>query len=303
MEMGIRQLVVEGVIPNLIVPFMPEGNIEWDGIGHEISFLESTGVDGISVGASGSETAGSTANEFFRICEIARRHTQKPLIASILPDSEPEAIDLLEAVTSAGVDAVFIAQPHYLFQPDSASLLRMFERLRAHTAIPLGLANLLTSAPVDLATMTRMIDDSLIDGILQAGTDAHLMVDLLGMHPRVPVFSGMEDLHYMALLLGSAGMISGLATLFPTECVALYRDWKAHNYESVRERSESLLRLWRVLDHPVQQLSRIRLALAAQGRDLGPPRSPYAVRDPESAALITGVLAREGIATHAHGSR
>lgn len=300
--MSIRQLAVEGVIPNLIVPFTPDGNIAWDGIGHEISFLERAGVDGISVGAFGSETAGSAPHELFRICEIARRHTRKPLIATILPDSEAEAIYLLEAVMSAGVDAVFVAQPHYLFQPDSASLLRMFERLRTRTATPLGLANLLMSAPVDLQTMTRMIDDSLVDGVLQAGSDAHLMVDLLGTHPRVPVFSGMEDLHYMALLLGSAGLISGLATLFPAECVALYRNWKTHNYESVRERSESLLRLWRVLDHPVQQLSRIRLALAAQGRDLGPPRSPYAVRDRESVAEIAGVLAREGMATHAHGS-
>ncbi len=299
--MSIRPLALEGVIPNLIVPFTPEGNIAWDGIGQEIKFLESAGVDGISVGAFGSETAGSVPRELFRVCEMARQNTRKPLIATILPDSEPEAIDLLEAVTSAGVDAVFIAQPHYLFQPDSASLLRMFERLRTRTAIPIGLANLLTSAPVDLQTMTRMIDDSLVHGILQGGADAHLMVDLLATRPPVPVFSGMEDLHYVALFLGSAGMISGLATLFPAACVALSRDWKAHNYESARERSESLLRLWRVLDHPVQQLSRIRLALAAQGRDLGPPRSPYAVRDQQSIVEITGVLAREGIVAHAQG--
>ena len=297
--MSIRQLAVEGVIPNVVVPFTPEGDIAWDVIGREVGFLESAGVDGISIGAYGSETAGSAPHELFRICEMVRSHTQKPLLATILPDSEPEAIELLEAVRSARVDAVFVAQPHYLFQPDSPSLLRMFERLRAHTAIPLGLANLLVSAPVDLATITRMIDESLVDAILQGGTDAHLMVDLLRIEHRVPVFSALEDLHYLALLLGGAGMISGLATLFPAECVRLYRDWKARSYESVREQSERLLRLWRVLDHPVQQLSRIRVALAAQGRKIGPPRSPYAVYDQESAAEIMRLLLQEGIVAHA----
>jgi dihydrodipicolinate synthase/N-acetylneuraminate lyase len=297
--MSIRQLAVEGVIPNLVVPFTPAGEIGWNGIGQEISFLESAGVDGISVGAYGSETAGSAPDELFRICEMVRSRTRKPLLATILPDSEPEAIALLEAVTSARVDAVFIAQPHYLFQPDSPSLLRMFERLRARTPLPLGLANLLMSAPLDVATMRRMIDESLADAILQGGTDAHLMVDLLRIEHRVPVFSAMEDLHYLALLLGSTGMISGLATLFPDDCVRLYRDWKAGSYESVRDRSERLLRLWRVLDHPVQQLSRIRVALAAQGRNLGTPRSPYALYDQESTAEITRLLAREGIVAHA----
>ncbi len=297
--MSIRRLAVEGVIPNLIVPFVDEGKIGWEKIGQEIKFLDGAGVDGISIGAFGSETAGAAPDELFRICDVARRNTQKPLVATILPDSEPEAINLLEAVAGARVDAIFVAQPHYLFQPDSASLLRMFERLRTRSTIPLGLANLLASAPVDLGTMTRMMDESLIDGLLQGGADAHLMVDLLQTHPRVPVFSGMEDLHYMALLLGSVGMISGLATLFPAKCVALYRDWKEHNYDSVRERSESLLRLWRVLDHPVRHVSRMRFALAAQGRDVGLPRSPYAVHEHESASEIARVLAREEIAIQA----
>jgi 4-hydroxy-tetrahydrodipicolinate synthase len=297
--MSIRQLTVEGVIPDLVVPFTPAGDVAWDSIGQEINFCENAGVDGISVGARGSETAGSTAQELFRICEIVRGRTRKPVLATILPDSEPEAVELLEAVTSARVNAVFIAQPHYLFQPDSPSLLRMFGRLRARTSLPLGLANLLTSAPVDLATITRMVSESLIDAVLQGGADAHLMVDLLRIEHRIPVFSAIEDLQYLALLLGSTGMISRLATLFPAECVRLFRDWKAHNYEAVREQSERLLRLWRVLDHPVQQLSRIRVALAAQGRNLGPARSPYQVHDQEAAAEITRLLAREGIVAHA----
>jgi len=292
-----QNLSVRGVIPNLIIPFAQDGDVLMDVVGRETAYLDRTGVDAISIGAFNSETAGSTPEELFRICETARRYTQKPLFATILPDSEPEAGELLDAVLNAGANAVLIAQPHYLFQPDGVSLVKMFERLRSRTSSPILLANLLTSAPVDLATMTQMVDSSIVDGILQAGGDAHQLVDLLSLHPGVPVFSGMEDIHFIALLLGGAGLISGLATVFPNECVALYQDFKKKNYEGAREKHERLLRLWHALDHPVEQLSRVRVALAAQGRDVGPPRSPYSIIGEESSLEVKRVLIREGVQT------
>jgi len=290
-----KKLSVRGVIPNLIIPFALDGDVLIDVVGRETTYLDRTGVDAISLGAFNSETAGSTAEELFRICETVRRCTQKPLFATILPDSEPEAGELLDAVTNAGVNAVLIAQPHYLFQPDGASLVKMFERLRARTSSPILLANVLTSAPVDLPTMNQMVDHSVIDGILQAGGDAHQLVDLLRLHAGVPVFSGMEDLHFISLLLGGAGLISGLAAIFPNECVGLYREFEKGNYESARREHERLLRLWHVLDHPVEHLSRVRLALAAQGRDVGSPRSPYSIIAEESSIEVKRVLLHEGV--------
>jgi 4-hydroxy-tetrahydrodipicolinate synthase len=292
--MSSRNLSVRGVIPNLIIPFAQDGHVLMDVVSREITYLDQSGVDAISIGAFNSETAGSTADELFRICETARRNTRKPMFATILPDSEPEAAELLDAVIKGGADAVLIAQPHYLFQPDGASLTRMFERLRARTNSPILLANVLTLAPVDLATMTRMVEGSIVDGILQGG-DAHQLVDLLRLDPGVPIFSAIEDLHLVSLLLGGAGLISGLATVFPKECVALYRDFTKKNYEGAREKHERLLRLWHVLDHPIEQLSRVRVALAAQGRDVGSPRSPYSVIAEESSLEVRRALTREGV--------
>src|ERR1700693_1369103 len=126
--MAARPMLVRGVIPNLITPFTPDGDVAWEGIEREVTYLDRSGVDGIVVGGLISETSGSTPDELFRICERARRFTRKPLLGSIQPDSEPEALELLRAVLSAGAEAVFVAQPHYLFQPDPASLIPMLER-------------------------------------------------------------------------------------------------------------------------------------------------------------------------------
>ena len=294
--MAERVFTIGGVIPNLITPFAPGGQVAWDAVERETAFLDHAGVDGISVGGCLSETSGFTADELFRLCQAVRRSTTKPILAAILPDSEPEALELLDAVCGAGADAVYVAQPHYLFQPSPEALVSMFQRLRAHVQVPVLVANILNSAPVELGSMLRLMEERVVDGIVQAG-NAHLLVDLLRLHPRVPVFSGVEDLHYVGLMLGAEGFVSDLATLFPVECVGMYRDVKEGNHKSARLRHEKLLRMWRVLEHPVEQLSRVRMALGAQHRDVGIPRRPYAFALAESARHVADALRREGFAT------
>src|SRR5258708_24549372 len=45
------------------------------------------------------------------LCQAVRRSTTKPILAAILPDSEPEAMELLDAVCGAGANAVYTALP------------------------------------------------------------------------------------------------------------------------------------------------------------------------------------------------
>jgi 4-hydroxy-tetrahydrodipicolinate synthase len=294
--MGGNHFSVRGVIPSLITPFTPDGDISWEEVEKNTGLLDRAGVDGICIGGCLSETAGGTSEELFRLCHTARVATRKPILASIFPDSEPEAIELLDAVCGAGADAVLVAQPHYLFQPEASALLAMFRRLSLRAPVPVLLANVLDSAQVSLETITRLIEEGVIDGIVQGARNAHLLVDLLRLKPRVPVFSNLEDLHYVGLVLGAEGVVSDLAAIFPEEYVGLYRDATAGNHEKARRQHEKLLRVWRVLDHPVEQLARVRLALGAQGRQAGPPRSPYALTSSESTAQVTAVLQREGFA-------
>jgi 4-hydroxy-tetrahydrodipicolinate synthase len=295
--MSARPLLLRGVIPNLITPFTPDGDVAWEVIEREVTYLDQSGVDGIVVGGLMSETSGSTPEELFRICEGARRFTRKPLLGSIQPDSEPEALELLEAVLSAGAEAVFVAQPHYLFQPDPASLIPMFERLRATTQTPILLANLLSSAPIDLPTLTEVINAEVVDGVLEACGNAHLLTDLLRLRLPVPVFSGLEDLQFVALMLGATGISSALAAVFPVECVELYRQCQNGDYDQARKIHERLLRVWRVLEHPSEQLSRLRWAFAVQGRDVGSARSPYGAITPASSLAVAAALNREGLAS------
>ena len=226
---------------------------------------------------------------------IARKATKKPLFAMILPDVAVEALEMLQAVTDGGADVVLVAQPHYLCQPGEAGLVEMFAELRKQARLPLLLADCFPEAKVGLKTTRHLIDERLIDGVLQAA-DAHALVDLLCLHPKVPVYCGVEDLHYVAFILGAYGSVSDLGSVFPGELSELYRSFKSGQHEDARAHHERLARLWRVLSPAAERESRVRSALAAQGREVGVARSPYNFLGADISPLIKSAMQAEGLA-------
>lgn len=283
-----------GLWAALLTPFTDQGAVDWDALAAEAEYLDRAGVDGLCIGGYASETAGAHPGELGRICQtVFTACPKRPLIVNIYPDSTVEALKLADAAVSAGASALLVAQPHYLFQPNAQGLVEVFRQLRNAAPAPLLLSNNLPTCMVDLNGMRRLLESGLIDGVFQAGTDAHLLADLLCMAPRVPVLSGIEELMYVALLLGAQGAISVLASIFPDDCVELYAAWRRTDFNRAREIHEGLLRLWRALDHPAQMLSRLKYIAAAQGRPLGRPRSPYDWLPGEERIRLRRALERE----------
>lgn len=289
---------IEGVIAGIITPFGADGSIALEELRKETAVLSHSPVDSLCVGGLLSDLEGAPPEEFFSVCETVCRHSPKPVVAMIAPDSQPEAIELARAAESGGVRALLVAQPHYLCQPGAAGLSELFARLRRETRLALVIANCQRNAMIGLAAMRQLISDGAVDGVLLGGDGAHLMVDLLCARPGVPVLSAMEDLHYVNLLLGASGIVSDLAALCPGEAAGLYRAFREGNYAHARLCHERLVRLWRVFDHPSEQRARLRSALMSQGRKVGTPRSPYNVSCLDSQGEILAAIEREGISAH-----
>ena len=290
--MKTRELIVHGIVPAMVTPFDASGRVDLDLLRRETGFLSKTGIHGLCVGGITGEMAGARPEELHLVCKAVVSSTDKPVVAGIFPDCNTEALELAQAAVSAGSIALLVAPPHYLFSPECDGLREMFSVLRKHVPVPLFLSNCIPTAQVELSSIVSLIREGRLDGVHQAGGNAHLLADVLRLYPRVPVWTGVEDLIYLALLLGAEGAISALAAVFPEDCVALHVAAKAGDSTRAREIHEKLNRLWRVLDHPVEFLSRIKWALALQQRAAGVPRSPYNVLSSESQLTFRESLAR-----------
>ena len=288
------KILTSGVIASLITPFTSSGEVDTDRLRSEAALLDQSPVDGLCVNGVLSGAAGALSEELASITEIVRKASKKPLFSMVLPDVTGEALEMVRAVVDAGADAVLVAQPHYLCQPGEAGLVEMFATLRGSVRIPLLMADCFPESKIGIKTTRNLIDEQLIDGVLQAA-DPHGLVDLLCLHPRVPVYCGIEDLHYVAFLVGAHGSISDLGSVFPSELSGIHRAFKRGEHEDARQHHERLVRLWRILSPAAERESRVRAALAAQGRDVGVPRSPYNYLTDGMSGVIKSAMQAEGI--------
>jgi 4-hydroxy-tetrahydrodipicolinate synthase len=289
-----KQSLAAGVIASIVVPFAPNGEMDADQLRAEVKLLEESGVDGLCVGGLLSGVAGARPEELYSLSASVRRASRKPLFAMVFPDVTVEALEMTRAVADGGAEAILVAQPHYLCQPGEAGLLEMFAELKKSVSCPLLLADCFPEAKVDLKTTRTLISRRLVDGVLQA-VDVHSLVDLLCQHPRIPVYSGIEDLHYVAFMLGAHGAISDLAAVFPRDLSEVYRGFQSSKHEDARLHHERLVRLWHVLSFTAEREARLRSALIAQGRKVGAAPSPYGELRIEVAREIANALHSEGL--------
>lgn len=288
------EALLRGVIADLVVPHTASEEPDLDRLSSEVKLLDASGVRGICIGGVLSGLIGATADELSIVCAAARRSTRKPLFAMLFPDASPECIETLRAVDKAGADAIFVAQPHYLAQPGTDALEGMFGQLREITARPLLVADCLPGSLLGVAPIRALVERGLIDGVLEAA-DMHVLVDLLCLQLRVPVYSGVEDLQYPSIVLGAHGIISNLASLFPSECANLYAAAQSGQAAQARKTHERLVRLWRALGVGTEREARLRVALGLRGRPVGPARSPYARIPDQATRAVAGILQQEGV--------
>lgn len=291
--------LLNGILASLVTPFHPDGSIDWDGLGRENHYLNNSPVHGIYIGGVLSGMAGAAPQEFFSLAQQTRKATSKPLAAMLFPDTLLEAHELIESVIEGGVTTVLVAQPHYLCQPTHDDLADMFADLRRSFPIPIVVADCLPDAALGFSGIQSLMKRKVVDGVLEAH-DAHVLVDLLALRSGFPILCGVEDLHYIGLLLGAHGVVSDLATAFPEEIAGLYRSSQDGRHSAARHHHERLCRLWRAFNSPVERSARLRTALSAQGRTVGPPRCPYDVVSEGMVQTVRLALQREGVQCQSH---
>jgi 4-hydroxy-tetrahydrodipicolinate synthase len=289
-----KESLISGVVASVVVPFTPGGEVDQDKLRAEVKLLDESGVDGLCAGGLLSGVAGARSEELYALCTNIRRSSQKPLLAMVFPDVTVEALEMTRAVADGGAETILVAQPHYLCHPGEAGLVDMFAELKSLVSCPLLLADCFPEAQVDLKTISTLINNELVDGVLQA-VDVHSLVDLLCLHPDVPIYSGIEDLHYVAFLLGARGAISDLGAAFPLDLCGLYRSFRSGTHAEARIHHERLVRLWHVLSLTAEREARLRSALIAQGRKVGTAPSPYGELPAEVAREIANAVHGEGL--------
>jgi 4-hydroxy-tetrahydrodipicolinate synthase len=294
---------LRGVIPAVITPFNREGRIDEQALRAEIEFHLASGVTALCAGGTTGEGAGLSpedVNELDRIF-VDQAQGRVPVIGGIIPDTTDEAVQLGLAAKEAGVVALQVSPPHYIFQPDVPGLVSYYSQIREKTGLDIILYNVLPWGQVKPDGVDALIKAGAIAAVKQSGCDMHQLADMLYRFGRqVPVLSAIDDLLYPSFVLGAHGTLSAICSILPKHCVELYEAVQRGDHRRALELHNQLLVVWRAVEEdPSGFFGRMKYAIEIQCRSAGVPRHPHRAAREDERVSIQKAFERAGISIQA----
>ncbi|MSP13547.1 MAG: dihydrodipicolinate synthase family protein [Chloroflexi bacterium] len=215
------QLKLSGLIPPMITPLTPEGEIDITAIGRLVGYMVSAGVDGIFVFGSSGEGPWLSARQRRQALEATVQACagRVPVLAGILEPSAGRVLEELPLIEAAGVDAIVITSPYY-FGADGAVQLEHFSTIAQATTLPIVLYNIpqTTYNLVLPATVRRLLEIDTVIGIKDSAEiweNFEALLEMRRYKPGFTVLQGAEPLAAKSLLAGGDGLIPGLGNVVP----------------------------------------------------------------------------------------
>lgn len=183
-----------GIIPILITPFDAKGGIDFDSLQALIEFNVTAGVHGLGI-ALGSEVFKLSEPERDQVLKLTvdTVNGRVPVVMNTSAPGTDIAVALSRRAQDLGADALMI-YPVSFMPTGPESMLDLFDRLDAHTELPIILQDV-PQAPIGPDAVRRIV--------LHAGRTAAIKVETL---PTVPQVMRMADkVGEQLTVIGGAG--------------------------------------------------------------------------------------------------
>ena len=289
---------LRGVIPAVITPFDEAGRIDEPKLRAEIEFHIRAGVSALCAGGSTGEGAGMSPAEVKQLNHafVGQAAERVPVIAGIIPDTTDEAVMLGSLAKEAGVAALQVTPPHYLFQPGIEEIVSYYDEIHRRTGLPVILYNVLPWGQVTPEGVERLLAADAICAVKQSGSNMHQVADMVyRFGKRIPVLSAVDDLLYPSFVLGAHGTLSAIASVLPRQCRELYEAVQEGRHGVALELHNRLLVVWRALEDMTGFPGRVKCAIELQGRAAGLTRRPLRNARPEEKAILQRAFEEAGI--------
>lgn len=268
----------QGVWVAMVTPWDRRTGVLGEALDALIERFATARVDGLFVlGTTGEGTLLSPEERMsFAEAVMTRARGRLPTIIHAGHDVPHVAVELALHAREIGAVAVAVAPPtRYLLDKDE-----LFSHY-AYIADALGDYPLLlydipstTANPLGGSLLMRLHHSYVnVVGAKVSRSDWEGWRDYLSVASEVAVFVGTDELILPLLILGAAGLVSGLANLFPSLYVELFAAVRANDLDRAREIQRLV---WRLCDicHSASPLAYVKRGLAILGFPVGEPLPP-----------------------------
>lgn len=297
---------LRGIIPPIVTPIAPNGQVDLISLARLTSWLIRQGVHGIWACGTTGEFPCFDADERENVIGtcVETSAGRVPVVACIADCSTRLVIEHGQRALRAGADAVAVTPPYY-YANSQDELLDHYRAVRDAIDAPLFVYNIpaTVKVKVEVETIVTLAAEGTVVGIKDSQNDLDFArtLSMAAGHRGAPLrlFLGTRSLIDAALLVGAHGCIPGIANVVPRACVEAYDAASRGDFNvafAAQERVVAALSLTRVIQGSPQAagLGGLKAALKAMGiieyaSMADPLRSPTAEEEGRIAELARGL--------------
>ncbi|MFG3164356.1 dihydrodipicolinate synthase family protein [Streptomyces sp. NPDC048232] len=246
---------LRGIIPPVITPLTPAGEVDTGSVRRLAEHLITAGVHGLFLLGSSGETAYLTDAQRLTALEavVDAAAGRVPVLAGVIETTTARVLDRAADAVRAGADALVATAPFYT-RTHPVEIADHFRRIREGAGLPLF------AYDIPVAVHTKLPRDVVLglaaDGTLaglkdSSGDEGSLRRLLVELRPRTPDFSvltGSELTVDGALLAGADGVVPGLGNVDAHGYVRLYAAARAGDWAAARAEQHRLAALFALTD-------------------------------------------------------
>ena len=212
-------MLMRGLYTALITPFDTAGQLDEEGLRHNIRFQIKHGVDGILLLGSTGESSTLSTHEKERVIRIGVEEAKHkvPIWIGTGSFSTDQTIENTRRAKELGADGALVVTPYYN-KPTPEGLYRHFKALTESVQFPICLYNTQgrTCLNIQPETLKRIATLPGIIGVKEAS--GHLaqideVIQSFAHKPSFAVLSGDDFLAFPVMVLGGHGVISVVSNL------------------------------------------------------------------------------------------
>jgi 4-hydroxy-tetrahydrodipicolinate synthase len=276
---------IGGIITAMVTPFDRDGALNEGAAVRLMHHLLENGSDGLVLAGSTGEGATLTDEEKLRLWELGVSESgDAPVIAGTGTYDTRHTVELTEAATAIGVDAMLVVTPYYV-RPNRRGIKAHFEAVAAATDRPIVAYNIPsrtgTDMPNDLLAELAEIEN--VVAVKQARYDDMAPIEGLDL------LAGNDDVLAKVLDLGGTGGILVASHLVGREMRRLI-DEPDRRHE-IEDGLRDLYKALTVTTNPIP----VKAALNLVGHEVGGLRLPLVEADEAELDVIRAALERHNL--------
>ncbi|MEU0520833.1 dihydrodipicolinate synthase family protein [Streptosporangium sp. NPDC006007] len=252
--MSSREPRFSGVVPPLVTPLTPDGEVDVPSLERLVEFLIEAGVSGLFALGSSGEAAFLTDTRRDKSLETVVRAAagRVPVLAGCIETTTARVIERAEIAAKLGADATVVTAPFYA-RVHPVEVDRHFRAVKAAVGLPMLAYDVPVSVHTKLAAdrILSLAADGVVDGLKDSsGDDAGFRQVVLGAAglPGFSALTGHEVVVDAMMLAGADGAVPGLGNVDPHGYVRLLRACAEGRWTDARAEQDRLTRLFRIVE-------------------------------------------------------